>query len=292
MKKFFKLLAAAFTAFIGAVLFLVCPKKCTDKKLRKIVAGRYFAHRGLHTKDKSVPENSLEAFRLAKEAGYGIELDIQLTKDDEIVVFHDDELKRVCNVPGKIWDYTYAELQEFRLENTNQRIPLFKDVLEVVDGKVPLIVELKDGIKNRALCEKAYAMLKDYKGEFCVESFQPLIVRWFYLFAPELLRGQLSDVPEEFEKKLGKVVSFMQGHLMFNFVGHPNFVAYTNAVCNPCEVDFATVAAPKSLELTKKLGAMQVVWTVRDEAACKYYEKTKDAIIFEYIRPATHFAKK
>ena len=102
--------------------------------------GRNFAHRGLHSPDKSVPENSLAAFRLAAEAGYGIELDIQLSKDGQVVVFHDDTLDRVCGVKGRVDAYTLEQLQQMRLCKTEERIPLFTEVLRTVAGRVPLIV--------------------------------------------------------------------------------------------------------------------------------------------------------
>ena len=102
-----------------------------------------YAHRGLHDNATEAPENSMAAFRKAVDAGFGIELDIQLTKDRIPVVFHDFTLKRVCGGEGKICDYTYEELQQFHLCESTEKIPKFEDVLQMVDGKVPLIVEFK-----------------------------------------------------------------------------------------------------------------------------------------------------
>ena len=142
---------------------------------------KLIAHRGLHGRRDIAPENSMEAFRRAVDAGYGIELDIRFSKDRQIVVFHDDTLERVCGACGRISDYTYEELQQFRLHQSEERIPLFSDVLELVGGRVPLVVELKaDG--NRyipALCEDAARLLDPYPGEYCVESFHPRYVLWF-----------------------------------------------------------------------------------------------------------------
>ena len=132
------------------VLFLIWPGRPGSEKVAPF-AGRNFAHRGLHSKDCTVPENSLTAFRLAAEAGYGIELDIQLSKDGEVVVFHDDTLPRVCGVEGRVDAYTLAELREMRLCGTDERIPLLSEVFEVVAGRSPFIIELKTGPRNREL---------------------------------------------------------------------------------------------------------------------------------------------
>ncbi|MGN0995468.1 MAG: glycerophosphodiester phosphodiesterase family protein, partial [Candidatus Ventricola sp.] len=104
---------------------------------------RDYAHRGLHDNASDAPENSMAAFRRAVEAGYGIELDVQLTRDRVPVVFHDESLSRMCGVPGNVRDYTFDELVQFPLLRSAERIPRFEDVLTLVDGRVPLIVEIK-----------------------------------------------------------------------------------------------------------------------------------------------------
>ena len=154
---------------------------------------RIIAHRGLHGDRSTAPENSMEAFRRAVRAGYGIELDIQFSRDRQIVVFHDDTLHRVCGVCGRVRDYTYEELQQFPLHGSPERIPLFSDVLKLVDGRVPLVVELK-AQGNRyipELCRQAALLLDRYPGEYCVESFHPRYVNWFRLHRPLVRRGQL-----------------------------------------------------------------------------------------------------
>ena len=119
------------------MLFLIKPGKRRDTSYFKT---KMYAHRGLH--GAGVPENSLTAFRLARESGYGVELDVQMTKDRKLVVFHDGSLKRMCGVDGYLRDYTYDELCEFRLAGTDERIPLFEDVLKTL-GKTDLICEIK-----------------------------------------------------------------------------------------------------------------------------------------------------
>ena len=137
------------TAFAaGLPVFLLAPGSAT-KRQKAPFWGRNFAHRGLHSEDKTVPENSLEAFRLAGRAGYGAELDVQLTKDGKVVVFHDDTLDRVCGVHARVDEKSYDELKLLNLCGTEQRIPLFTEVLETFAGRGPLIVELKNGRRNR-----------------------------------------------------------------------------------------------------------------------------------------------
>ena len=112
-----------------------------------------FAHRGYHNKEKLIPENSMAAFRAAVAHGYGIELDIHITRDGKVVVFHDDTLERMCGEHGKVEDYTLEELQKFHLLNTTERIPELQEVLEYVDGRVPLLVELKIPGRDLRVCE-------------------------------------------------------------------------------------------------------------------------------------------
>ena len=162
------------------------------------------AHRGLHSEDKTVPENSLPAFRAAVEAGYGMELDIQLSKDGQVMVFHDDTLDRVCGVHGRVDAFTFDELRQMHLCGTQETLPLLTEVFEVVQGRQPMIIELKTGPRNNELCEKGLAPMRDYQrrypgAAFCVESFDPRIVAWFRRNAPDIFRGQLADEPKSYE---------------------------------------------------------------------------------------------
>lgn len=233
-----------------------------------------YAHRGLHSKDKSVPENSLAAFSLAADKGYGIELDIQLTADEQVVVFHDDNLKRVCGVDKALCDCTYEELRKFRLHDTDERIPLFGDVLSLVGGRVPLIVELKNSKRNALLCAKSAAMLDEYKGAYMIESFNPGIVRWFKKHRPHVVRGQLATGRKDYAS-----LPFYQGAiltlLLANFAARPHFVAFKHENSHH----------KARLSLFKALGGKLVAWTVRDTDDIAYCLKRFDAIIFEFFEP-------
>lgn len=254
------------------VTVLIAPGRST-KEMRAPFQNRNIAHRGFHSKDKLIPENSMAAFRAAIAKGYGIEFDIQLSKDDQIVIFHDNTLKRVCGVEGRVDDYTYEELLQFSLCNTKERIPLFTDFLALVNGQVPLVVELKNGRKNDVLCKKTYDYLKSYPGDYCIESFHPLIVAWFKRNAPHILRGQLSAGPEEFKGELKRYQSFALSRLLTNFATRPHFISYHKQ------------KRSWLAQLVDVMGAMRVVWTVRDHDDITTIEKKNDTVIFEFYQP-------
>lgn len=262
------LIGAGISAAIGLPLFLVAPGSIT-KRQKAPFYGRSFAHRGLHVEDKSVPENSLEAFRLAASAGYGVELDVQLSRDGQVVVFHDDTLDRVCGVHARVDEKSFDELRLLRLCGTEQRIPLLTEALAVINGRGPLIVELKNGRRNRELCEKTYAILSDYEGQVCIESFNPMIVRWFKKHARDLVRGQLATTVKDYGDAVKKPTAWLLSHCLMNFLSRPQFIAY--------RIGFR----PLSVRLSEALGAMRFGWTARNERA----ERHRDAVIFEFYRP-------
>ena len=151
---------------------------------------RLFAHRGLHQKPQA-PENSMAAFQAAVRRGYGIELDVRRTADGMLVVFHDSSLERLCGVPGKIEEMTWAQLQDLTLGQSQETIPLFSQVLELVHGQVPLLVELKmEGLDPR-LCALTAEALDSYSGPYALESFHPYVLYWFRRNRPLAPRGQL-----------------------------------------------------------------------------------------------------
>ncbi len=243
------------------------------KNVNLVLWRTLYAHRGLHTKDKQVPENSMAAFSAAVAAGYGMELDVNITADNQVVVFHDNDLKRVCGVDKQINDCTYEELQSYRLHNTAETIPLFSDVLKLVNGRGALIVELKHSRHNHALCERTAALLDKYKGPYCIESFDPRIVFWFKKHRPQTVRGQLSAGRKNYRGQ-----PFYQGLLLSglytNIVTRPHFVAYRHEDVKNFK-----------LGLYRLLGGKLFGWTVRDTDDAKSLRRYFDAIIFEFFRP-------
>ena len=153
----------------------------------------YYAHRGLHDNAGDAPENTLAAFEKAVRHGYGIELDVQATRDGRVVVAHDFNLKRICGVDRDIDTLTYAELRRYPVFESGQTIPLFAEALKLVDGKVPLIVELKYKNGRSRICERTDRLLRRYPGAYCVESFHPAALCWYRLNRPKVCRGQLSS---------------------------------------------------------------------------------------------------
>ena len=268
------ILASAVVLF-GLLLYTIMPGGAKQKERNKFF-GRSFAHRGLHTRDQKIPENSMAAFRRAVEAGYGIELDIQLSKDKKIVVFHDDTLTRACGVDKRVDELTLAELQELPLFGTEERIPLFFDVLMLIQGQVPLIVELKTGRQNADLCKMSSEMMVAYQGPICMESFNPAIVGWFRDRSKTILRGQLSAPAKSF-RSLPKMQAFLLSHMMTNGVARPQFIAFR--------------AAKKNLmvKLVHKIGCMSVVWTVDETMDAATYEAENDCVIFQYYEPDVAF---
>ena len=269
----------AFGLFLGAAAAVALPVLLSapgrvSKEQKAPFLGWNFAHRGLHRADRSVPENSLEAFRLAGEAGYGAELDVQLSKDGQVVVFHDDTLDRVCSVHGRVDAFTYEELRQMSLCGTEQHIPLFSRVLEVFGGRGPLIVELKTGPRNRELCEKTLALLETYRGDVCIESFDPRIVAWFRRHAPRLLRGQLAAPMEEYTKDgRGKAQAFLLSRCLLNILSRPQFIAYKIG------------PRPLIVRLSELLGALKFGWTSHGQEN----EAGRDGVIFEFYRPRLRF---
>lgn len=233
-----------------------------------------YAHRGLHDSKKGIPENSLAAFKRAVESGYGIELDVQLTKDRIPVVFHDFTLERMTGQKGKVYEYTYEELKEFKLDNTEERIPLFTEFLAVVDGKVPFILEYKVEAMDFSVCPIVNDILKNYKGKYIIESFNPLALSWYRNNRNDVIRGQLSC---HFRWKDGykTPLYFFLTNLLFNWITRPDFIAYNHEDCNNPGFKFAT----------SFFRAKPVAWTIRSQQELDKAKENFDVFIFEKFVP-------
>lgn len=189
--------------------------------------GRLYSHRGIHDNKDKNPENSLLSFRMAAEAGYGIELDVQVTRDNIPVIFHDKTLKRACELDSCISDYTLKELKDIRLFNTDEYIPTLKEVLTTVDGRVPLIVEIKNDTSDVSEIKFIAGVLDAYKGVYCIESFNPLAVIWYKKNRPQIIRGQLSSYFKKSDHSFSRRSrDFILENLMTNFLTKPDFIAF------------------------------------------------------------------
>lgn len=241
----------------------------------KDLQGWSYAHRGLHGGDR--PENSMSAFRAAREGGYGIELDIHLLKDGNLAVMHDSLLKRTTGAEGKIEDLTTVDLAYYHLEGTSEIIPTFQEVLDLFAGKAPLIVELKPVGGNHAqLAEAACKMLERYTGVYCIESFDPRCILWLKQNRPDIIRGQLSENFLRSGGSLPGILRFLLTHNLLNFLTAPDFIAYK----------FADRNSTPSNAICRKLWKMQgVSWTLRSKEDYDTAVKEGWLPIFENFHP-------
>ncbi len=260
------LVGAALLLFVLFLIFTMPGKKRAEMNKYKNLK---FAHRGLHGEGRA--ENTLSAFRAAVDAGYGIELDVRLSADGELVVYHDPDLSRLTEDKEKVNKRTAEELSRLKIGGTNDTVPTFREVLEIVDGKVPLLVEIKEEAGESAVTAKTAEILSEYKGDFIVESFNPLSLGRMKKLMPDVLRGQLSQDYMK-EKKFRKPMYFILHHMLLSFIAKPDFIAFS-------ESD----AKHKTFRFIRKLyGIPTLAWTVRSkEAEKKAYENGFDGIIFE-----------
>lgn len=262
------------TIIIVLYLLAIMPKLKKNTRHTEL-NGWHYAHRGLHNNKTDLPENSIKAFKAAAENHYGIELDVQLTKDQVPVVIHDYNLKRPCHVDRKVSETTYEELTNYKLFKSQETIPRFKEVMECINGKVPLIIELKIPWKAVATCEAVSGILKDYKGIYCIESFNPFGLIWYKKHHPEIIRGQLSTdfVKEKIDGS--KVQYFILKHLLFNFYTKPDFIAYQHEY-------------KKNLSFTlcrKLYRTKAIAWTIKSQKDMDLCQKYFELFIFDSFLP-------
>lgn len=232
------------------------------------ISTRPIAHRGLH-RGKQVPENSLRAFEAAIAANHPIELDIQLLADGQLAVFHDKDLRRLTGQPGRIADQTLATLGQFYLYDTDQTIPSLQAVLALVRNQVPLLIEIKNEGKVGPMEAALLKTLRSYRGEFAVQSFNPLSVAWFKRQAPEIMRGQLGG---NFRGNLRFwPQNFVLNYMLMNWASAPHFIAYDlNGLPN----------LPATLA-RRGFNCPLIAWSVKSTADQARAEKHADNYIFD-----------
>ena len=189
-----------------------------------LLTNTLIAHRGLHNINDGIPENSVPAFRRAINKGYSIELDVHLTKDKKIVVFHDNTLKRVCGINKKIEECTYDELLKYNLFDTKYKIPLFKEVLNLIDKKVFLLIETKVLDFDGELEKELSKILDNYEGNFAIQSFNIYSVNWFKKNKKDYMVGILSC---DFNKQdMGNLKKWILKTLITDIFIKSDFIAY------------------------------------------------------------------
>lgn len=234
-----------------------------------------YAHRGLHRKP-DIPENSLSAFRRAADAGFGAELDVHLTRDGRLAVIHDSALRRTCGVSGNVEDFTAAQLSRFRLEGTDETIPLLDEVLPLFEGRAPLIVELKPARGNHGtLAEKTVECLDCFSAHACIESFDPRCLFWLRRHRPEILRGQLTQNFRIHPSGLPGPLRLALTYLMADCLSRPDFIARRFEDRRNWTV-----------RLLNRLGAVREAdWTLRSQRELDQAERERHLIIFEDFLP-------
>lgn len=234
------------------------------------------AHRGLFDNTGDAPENSLPAFTKAIKGGYGIELDVQLTADQVPVVHHDFSLKRLCHQTTRIRSATAATLQQIPLAQSSATIPTLQEVLTLVDGQVPLVIEIKNNDDNWKESAKITAeILDDYDGSYCVEAFDPRVIWWFKKNRPAVLRGILSTNFFKSKKEMPYWKRLVATHLLTNFIIQPDFIAYHYADKNQL-----------FYWLCRRLyRPINAAWTVRNEETLALVQKDFQIAICDSFLP-------
>ncbi|NCA67217.1 MAG: glycerophosphodiester phosphodiesterase [Clostridia bacterium] len=225
------------------------------------------AHRGLHS--DAAPENSLAAFKRAIDKGYNIEIDIHLIADGDFAVFHDSNLIRMCGVDQKVSKLTSAELKEFKLKGTNEYIPTLKELLELIDGKVGLVIENKTH-HNRELGRLLYEYIEacGYTGNYALQCFSPLSLLWY--------RRNTSDIP------IGILTFNYRKVGLFGLLGMYLSNGILRRKIKPDFISFKINHIPyKGLTKQRENGMKVITWTVNSAEKHKVASKYADNIIFE-----------
>ncbi|TNE37428.1 MAG: glycerophosphodiester phosphodiesterase [Alphaproteobacteria bacterium] len=237
---------------------------------------RPIAHRGLHDVKKGIIENTPAAFEAAIAAGYPIELDLQLTSDHEAMVFHDDKLDRLTTSAGKLYRHSSTELRKLTISGSTATMPTFAEFLELVNGRVPILIELKNktGVAG-PLEQRTRDLLQTYKGEAAVQCFAPQSMGWFAENMPEIPRGQLSQpYPPDPNLNLNWIKRFVLRHMLLNKISKPHFVAY--------RIDGLSNEA---VGRAKRHGLPVLAWTVKTIGERRIAATHADNIIFENFLP-------
>ncbi len=229
---------------------------------------KYIAHRGLH--DEESPENSLSSFQKAIDKGYAIELDVRPLADGTVVVFHDEALGRMTGADGFISNYTFDDIKDLTLAKSKEHIPTFEEVLKLVDGKTPLLIEIKN-VGKVGFEKNVWKLLSKYKGEYAVQSFNPYSLEWFKINAPHVKRGQLSCFFKKGDASFIKRFA-LKRMLLNKKVSEPNFISYQ-------------IENLPNRYVKKYKDLPVLAWVVRNEETQEKAKKYANNIIFESFVP-------
>lgn len=228
------------------------------------------AHRGYHDKESGIPENSIAAFKRAIRYNYTIELDVHLTKDNKLVVFHDNNIKRMCGVNKIIENCTYNELLKYNLLDTKYKIPLFEEVLKLVDGKVGLLIETKTSKFNGCLEKELSKRLDNYNGLFAIQSFNPMSVLWFKKNKKDYIRGLLAS---DFKNR--KDISNLRKNIIKTLI--------TDIIIKTDFISYDLRALPSKYVESKRKSKLILGWTIRNKKDYEKAIKSCDNLICEHM---------
>ena len=272
----FIVLISLIVIFAVLYIFLTLPRVFDSANMDLLKVD--YAHRGLH--GNGIPENSLAAYSNAIDNGYGIEIDVQLSSDGEIFVFHDHSAVRMCGIDKKLSEMTAEEIKTLRLADTDEHIPTLAEVLTLVDARVPLLIEVKYYAETTKLCTLLAEALDSYDGSFAVQSFDPRVLRYFKKYRPRFARGQLVAKATKRSERKGTdaqnpFVSFLLNHLLLNVLSRPDFVSIQKN--HTRELGFIIA--------TEVFKAKAFIWTVKNDKQYEFFKKQGYFSIFENIRP-------
>lgn len=241
----------------------------------------FIAHRGLFD-NAEIPENSIPAFKKAVEAGLGIELDVQLSRDNQLVVFHDESLFRMTGVNKLLRQSSYEELKKYKLLNTEHAIPLLSDVLKVLNKNTPLIIEIKPEGRYIETTKYTVELMRTYAGLYNMESFNPLVVKYLKDNEPQIIRGQLAyNSLIDKKSKTSPLLKFILTNLLLNFLTRPDYIAYDHNSMN--NLSF--------LICSKIYRAKCVAWTIKSDDDYNRAKAYYDCFIFDSYIPNAHIGK-
>lgn len=232
------------------------------------ITTNHIAHRGLHNKD--FPENSMEAFLHAVQHNYDFELDLQLTKDNQIVVFHDQNLMRLCGIDKRISHMLYKDLKDVSISSTKSTIPLFKDVLDSIPSSTHLMIELKTSMKNRKLVKRFLSLMSHYTFSYVVQSFDPRIVSLLRKKAPNIVRGYITKNRQVSNILLNGFIKILPIH----FWCKPNYYVYK-----------LEDLPNKLMDKMKAKGYPILSYTARTKTELAFIKEHYDNAVFEGFLP-------
>lgn len=254
------------------ILFIFYSVLGSNKRSKSVsfLKGIYY-HRGYYD-NKDIAENSMEAFQKCIDKGYGIELDVQLSKDKQVVVFHDDSLKRMCNSDLIIKETTYEDLLRFNLLDTTNKIPLFEEVLKANNGQVPIYIEIKDFTMNfQELVDKTVELMNKYPGNYYVCSFNVIAIIYLRKLNSSILRGVISQNFKN--EKYPKLEGFVLQNMFLNFLARPDIVSYGYNEIN------------WSVRLNKLFKRTLAGWAIANQKEFDEYKNFYDIQVVELFEP-------